>query len=90
MKKLILALLLLGFFTACLPADKEYTHSFINNSSYTVTVTPEIGSDFDSFSLLPGQSKKIVSSDLLLAFSFEPTASVKLDSTSSDNRFVNK
>lgn len=90
MKKLILAMLILGFFTACLPVNDEYTHNFINNSSYTVTVTPEIGSDFDSFSLLPGQSKKIVSSDLLIAFSFEPTASVKLDINAIDNRFVNK
>ena len=86
MKKLLI-LLLVASLTACslLLEEKTYDTTFINNTSYSITVSDYAGNDFDSFSIGSGKTKTIASKSEYDVYKITGPSTVLYDYTRSGN-----
>ena len=84
----------LGFFmVSCTLEEDEYTWKFINNSSYTVSIT-ETNFNPSEFDLAAGESRSFTNTKTAINFQYSPAPLVALNTTSTSSggtsTFTNK
>lgn len=78
-----LSVLLLTWFGACNVGSPggAYTYTFVNNSSYSLNITPASGQRWAAFSLPAAQTRRISISDAMIYFNFDQSTLVLCDTS---------